>query len=171
MYKALSPSAMGIKVDSLEQAIKLAKDAGFEGVEIGIGQAADLIDEVGADRVRSMFTDAGIDPAGWGMPVDFRSTSENWQKGLDELPRLAKAAAAIHNLRDADEVFRRKLAAQERDTWDADFCGEPLHQGGFANTRGAPDENRTDHSDIQQKLAEWILSKRYRGVHGSSSFI
>lgn len=95
MYKALSPSAMGMRVSNLEEAIKLAKDAGFEGVEFGIHEVANLIDERSAEAVRTMFTDAGIKPAGWGMPVDWRGDEAKWRAGLEELPRLAKASQAI----------------------------------------------------------------------------
>lgn len=95
MYKALSPGAMGIRVGSLEEAIRIAHDAGFEGVEIGIHEVADLVDAHGADHVRGLFDGAGIRPAGWGMPVEFRKDDSTYQEGLKSLPRLARAAQAI----------------------------------------------------------------------------
>jgi sugar phosphate isomerase/epimerase len=95
MYKALAPGALGIKVENLQQAINIAKEAGFQGLEINIHEAANLVDQLGADHVKKMFSDAGIRPAGWAMPVDWRTTEENWKKGLEELPRLARAASAI----------------------------------------------------------------------------
>lgn len=95
MYKALSPGAMGLRVGNLQEAIDLARTAGFEGVEFGIHEAASLVDEHGADHVRGMFSDAGLKPAGWGLPVDWRGEESKWREGIDDLPRLAKAAAAI----------------------------------------------------------------------------
>jgi len=95
MFKALSPGAMGLRVNSLQEAIDVAKGAGFEGVEFGIQEVANLIDQHGVDHVRTMFSDAGIKPAGWGMPIDWRGDEAAWRKGLEELPRLAKAAQAI----------------------------------------------------------------------------
>jgi sugar phosphate isomerase/epimerase len=95
MYKALSPGAVGLKAENLQQAINFAKDAGFEGVEINIHEAANLVDQLGAEHVRGMFEEAKLKPAGWGMPIDWRTTEENWKKGLDELPRLALAAQSI----------------------------------------------------------------------------
>ncbi len=82
MYKALSPGAMGIRVGSLEEAIRIAHDAGFEGVEIGIHEVADLVDAHGAEHVRGLFDGAGIRTAGWGMPVEFRKDDSTYQEGL-----------------------------------------------------------------------------------------
>ena len=63
MYKALSPGAVGVKVDGLHDAIRLARESGFDGVEIGIAEVADLIDNEGREKIRSYFSDAGIRPA------------------------------------------------------------------------------------------------------------
>jgi len=95
MYMALRPGALGMKVDGLEAAIKLARDNGFQGVEFSAHEAASLIDARGADAVRSLFHDSGIRSAGWGLPVEWRRDEQTWRKGLDDLPRLARAAAAI----------------------------------------------------------------------------
>lgn len=95
MFMALSPGAVGVHVANLEDAILKAKDAGFGGVEFGIHEAAGLIDERGADAVRALFADAGIRPAGWGLPVDWRGPEDSWRAGLAELPRLAAAAEAL----------------------------------------------------------------------------
>ncbi len=95
MYKALSPGAVGVKVDGMLDAIKLARESGFDGVEVGIADVADLIDNQGREKVRAYFSEAGIRPAGWGMPIDFRGDESAWIKGLEELPRLAAAASDI----------------------------------------------------------------------------
>lgn len=105
MYTALSPGAMGIRVGTLQEAINVAKDAGFEGVEVGIHEVADLIEKNGAESVRAMFIEANIKPAGFGLPTDWRSSEENWKKGLEELPRLAKAAQAIGCFRTATWIM------------------------------------------------------------------
>jgi sugar phosphate isomerase/epimerase len=95
MYKALSPTAVGIRPNSLQEAIDLAAKAGFAGVEFNAAEVADLADQHGLDHVRDMFSDAGIRPAGWGLPVDWRGEESKWREDLERLPRLAKAAAAI----------------------------------------------------------------------------
>ncbi|HZO87577.1 MAG TPA: sugar phosphate isomerase/epimerase family protein [Chthonomonadaceae bacterium] len=99
MYKALSPGAIGVRTNNLQEAIAAAKKGGFEGVEFGAQEVANLVEQRGADYVRSLFAEAGIRPAGWALPVDWRTTEENWRKGLGELPRLAQAAAAIDSTR------------------------------------------------------------------------
>src|SRR5690242_19969894 len=69
--------------------------AGFQGVEFNVGEVANLIDQHGAEHVRRMFSDAGLKPAGFGLPTDWRGDEAKWRTGLAELPRLAKAAQAI----------------------------------------------------------------------------
>ncbi|HZP81611.1 MAG TPA: sugar phosphate isomerase/epimerase [Chthonomonadaceae bacterium] len=95
MYKALSPGAIGVRVSNLKEAIAAAKKGGFEGVEFGVHEVASLVETQGANAVTDLFAQAGLRPAGWGLPTDWRTSEENWKKGLDELPRLAQAAAAI----------------------------------------------------------------------------
>lgn len=95
MYKALSPGAIGVRTQTLDESIAAAKLGGFEGVEFNVREVAALVDEHGAEAVRARFADAGLRPAGWGLPVDWRGGEEQWQKGLQDLPRLAQAAAAI----------------------------------------------------------------------------
>ena len=95
MYKALSPGALGMSVGGLARAIEAAVKAGFEGVEFYPGEVADDVERLGAEQVRAMFTNAGLRPAGWGLPTDWRNDQSEWRIGLQELPRLAKAAAAI----------------------------------------------------------------------------
>jgi sugar phosphate isomerase/epimerase len=99
MYKALSPHAIGVRPGNLQEAIAAAQQGGFAGVEFNASEVADLIEAGGVDTVKAMFADAGIRPAGWGLPVDWRGDEEKWRQGLDALPRLAKAAAAIGGTR------------------------------------------------------------------------
>lgn len=95
MYKALSPGAIRVNVDNLADAIDAARRHGYGGVEFNVREVADLIDAQGVDAVRAMFTDAGVKPAGWGLPTDWRGDDASWRASLEELPRLAQAASAI----------------------------------------------------------------------------
>ena len=95
MFKALSPHAIGVRTQNLQEAIAAAKKGGFDGVEFRPAEVAGLVEQQGADAVKQLFSDAGVRPAGWGLPVDWRGDEEKWRAGLDELPRLAQAAAAI----------------------------------------------------------------------------
>ena len=94
MFRNLSPGAVGIG-GSLTEIIELAKGAGFEGVDVPIGEVAKMVEDGAADDVKALFSEAGLQMGGWGLPVDFRKDEDSFQKGLAELPRLAKAAQAI----------------------------------------------------------------------------
>lgn len=95
MFTALSAGAINVKVGNLQEAIAAAKQGGFEGVDFDAREVADLIDAHGVDHVKGLFADAAIRPGGWGLPVDWRGSDENWRAGLEQLPRLAHAAASI----------------------------------------------------------------------------
>ena len=95
MYKGLSPGAIGVRANTLAEALAAAKTGGFGGVEINPSEIAGLIETQGVDSVKAQFAAAGLKPAGWGLPTDWRGSEETWRKDLEELPRLAKAAAAI----------------------------------------------------------------------------
>ena len=95
MFKALSPHAIQVSPPDLQTAIRYAKIGGFQGLEFHGPGTADLMDGIGADAVKKMFSDAGITPAGWGLSVDWRSTDENWKRDLDKLAKSAKAARAL----------------------------------------------------------------------------
>ena len=99
MFKGLSPGAIGVRAGNLDEALAAAKTGGFGGVEFNPSEIADLIDSQGAEAARARFIESGIQPAGWGLPTDWRGSEEKWQEGLAELPRLAKAAAAVGGTR------------------------------------------------------------------------
>jgi sugar phosphate isomerase/epimerase len=94
MYKALSPGAIGVQATTLQEAIAAAQQGGFEAVEFNVREVADLVDQHGAEYVKGLFAEANLKPAGWGIGIEWRSETK-WQQGLNELSRLAAAAAAI----------------------------------------------------------------------------
>jgi sugar phosphate isomerase/epimerase len=94
MYKALNPGAIGVQATTLQAGIAAAQQGGFEGVEFNVREVADLVDQHGAEYVKGLFAEANLKPAGWGVGIDWRSDTK-WQQGLNELSRLAAAAAAI----------------------------------------------------------------------------
>lgn len=99
MYKALSPGAISVRTPDLDAALAAAKTGGFQGVEFNPAEIATLIEQHDADFVKAKFAVAGIRPAGWGLPTDWRGGEEKWRDDLTRLPRLAKAAAAIGGTR------------------------------------------------------------------------
>lgn len=95
MYMALSPGALGMKTGSLKEAAELAAASGYEGVETNIHEVRTLVREQGADAVRAILADAGVRPAGFGLPVRWNGSEEDWRHDLEELPSFASAAGAI----------------------------------------------------------------------------
>ncbi|NLH98221.1 MAG: sugar phosphate isomerase/epimerase [Chthonomonadales bacterium] len=95
MYMALSPGALGLKVNGLEDAIALARDNGYGGVEIGIHEVAALVKEHGAAHVVGMFANASLKPAGFGLPMQWNGPEDAWREGLKQLDELAACAASI----------------------------------------------------------------------------
>ena len=95
MYKGLSPGAIGVSAETLQARIEAAQIGGFDGVEINPSEIADLVELHGSSEVAARFTEAGIQPAGFGLPVEWRGPQDAWEEGLNNLPRLAAAAAAI----------------------------------------------------------------------------
>lgn len=95
MYKALSPGAIGIRVGSILHAITLAQEGDFAGVEFNPGAVVALLEAKSIESVREMFDSAGVAPACFGLPVDFRTTDEKWREGIAALPTQAQAAADI----------------------------------------------------------------------------
>jgi sugar phosphate isomerase/epimerase len=88
MFKNLSPGAIGIRNASLPEAIDLARRTGFAGIDFNIKEAATLAGEHGLDYVRNLFTQAGVRPGLWGLPVTWNRDEAQWQQDLEELPRL-----------------------------------------------------------------------------------
>jgi sugar phosphate isomerase/epimerase len=95
MYKGLSPWAIRVPTKTLEEGIAAAKTGGFGGVEFSPSEVEERASRDGIEAITALFTDAGIKPAGFGLPVDWRGDEAKWQQGLADLPRLAMAAAAI----------------------------------------------------------------------------
>lgn len=87
MFKNLSPGTIGIRGLPLADAIQLAKDTGYDGIEFNIREAAGLADEHGVDYVRNLFESSGVRPGHWGLPVAW--SQDSWQEGLADLPKLA----------------------------------------------------------------------------------
>lgn len=78
---------------SAGEAVELAASAGFAGVDLLV---RDLIDE-GNDprRLRRRMDDLGIRGGAWPLPVQWRGEAARFEADLEELPRLAEAAAIL----------------------------------------------------------------------------
>ena len=95
MYATLNAGAIGVKPAGLADLIAKAAANGFKGAEFWAPEVADLADKDGIDAVKGMFAKAGVIPAGWGLPTDWRKDDATFKAELEKLPRLAKTAAAL----------------------------------------------------------------------------
>ena len=105
MYTCLSPHAINVQANDLDQALAAARIGGLQGIEIPAAQVADLIDQIGVDAVRRKFTDANIRPAAFPLPVEWRKDDARFRADVDKLPRAAKAAQALGVTRSATWVL------------------------------------------------------------------
>jgi len=94
MYTCLSLGAIGIRM-ALPEAIKLAAEAGFEGLEFNIAEAADLADRHGVTYVRDLFAASDVRVGNWGFPVDFRHDAATYEADMVRLPGLAQIAQQL----------------------------------------------------------------------------
>ena len=94
MFKSLGTGAIGVKA-TLPEAVQLAQKYGFSGVDINVVEAARLADEHGVDYIRSLLSQAHLQPGMSGIPFKWNGAMEEWQAGLNDLPRLAALARQI----------------------------------------------------------------------------
>ncbi|HIE53510.1 MAG TPA: sugar phosphate isomerase/epimerase [Armatimonadetes bacterium] len=94
MYRNLNPGMIGVQAD-LKRSLELAQKAGFEGLDVPLGEVGQLVEERGAGYVKDLYAQAGLKPGGWGMPINWRGSEGEFAEGLKQLARLAGIGAAI----------------------------------------------------------------------------
>jgi sugar phosphate isomerase/epimerase len=88
MYKCLSPGAVGISLP-WEQCLKLAKDNGFDGVDVSVDPPK------GAPYYKDNLSRYDLKPGGMALPVDWRSDKAKFDEGVKKLPSIAAVARDI----------------------------------------------------------------------------
>ena len=94
MYTCLAPGAIGVKAN-LEEGLSYAQKGGFAGLDVNVREISGLVAEQGADHVKSLFSDRGVQIGAWGLGFAWNGTAEEYNAGLDTLPTLAAAGAAV----------------------------------------------------------------------------
>lgn len=94
MYRNLNVGAIGIRA-TLPEAIEMAREHGFGGVDFSIAEVSDLVKSRSADEVKNVFTRSGIDFGAWGLPVAYLDTDEKWKSDLAALPGYAALAQSM----------------------------------------------------------------------------
>jgi sugar phosphate isomerase/epimerase len=90
MYKNLSPGAIGVRADTA-RALQLARANGFRGIDLSVGEAAQL----GVERTAALFADAETLPGGWGLPVAWSAEEAKFQADMESLRHYADVAAQL----------------------------------------------------------------------------
>ena len=94
MITCLNPATIGGQ-PPLREYLALAQKCGFGGVEFSVNEVA----QTGADAAREMFEAAGVLPATFGLPVEWRKDNVAFEAGMAQLPALARTAQAIGSSR------------------------------------------------------------------------
>ena len=92
MYACWNARAVGLTMPA-EDAIDLAAEAGFEGVDLLV---RDVL-ESGSDprELRRRMDDLGLRGGGWTLPMNWKNEREAFEADLARLPRLAEVAATL----------------------------------------------------------------------------
>lgn len=72
-----------------------AKRHGYAAVEFDVREVANIIQQEGVQAARAIFSESGVEPVCFGLPVEWRKDAETFKEGLQALPQLARAAQAI----------------------------------------------------------------------------
>ena len=94
MFTSLAPGAIGVKAN-LTEGLAHAHNAGFQGLDLNMREVSDLVDAQGADHVKGLFEEKGLQVGAWGLGFAWNGSNEEYKAGLDSLPRLAAAGAAV----------------------------------------------------------------------------
>ena len=94
MFKNLSTGAIGIRAN-MKEGLDLAKNAGFEGLDLSIDEANQLSQAHSVQHVKDLWSEAGIAMGGWGFGVNWRGPDADYYAGLAQLPERAALAAEL----------------------------------------------------------------------------
>ena len=95
MFKNFNPNMIGLRGRPLADALAMAAEGGFAGVDFDIREAAALADAHGLEHVRGMFASAGLRPGQWSLPVAYRQDDDQYRAAMADLPRLAALGRAL----------------------------------------------------------------------------
>ena len=79
----------------MTEGLDLAKNAGFDGLDLNIDEANQLAQEHSVQYVKDLWAEAGITMGGWGFGVNWRGPEADYYAGLTQLPERAALAAEL----------------------------------------------------------------------------
>ena len=91
MFKNLNPGMIGIRA-SLSEALVLAAQYGFNGVDLNMPDVIELVQRTSPEEVKDLFNRTGQLPGNWGMPIEWHGAGEKWTEELGALRTYASMA-------------------------------------------------------------------------------
>ena len=98
MFKNLNPGMIGVHA-SLAEALDMAAQYGFDGVDVNLPDVAAVVRETSVGEVRDLFEWAGSRPGNWGLPIKWHDAERDQAEELARLRRYAGLARDIGALR------------------------------------------------------------------------
>ena len=117
MFRNLSTGAIGIQAN-MTDGLTLAKEAGFEGLDLNIGEASQLAEKHSVDYIKDLWKSSGIAMGGWGFGVSWRGSDADYYAGLAQLPARAELAAELGCFRTTTVVGPASNDMTFQDNWD-----------------------------------------------------
>ena len=82
MFKNLNPGMIGIHA-SLAEAMDMAVQYGFDGVDLNLPDVAELARETSVEEVRGLFARAGCRPGNWGLPIEWHDSHQGEMRQMN----------------------------------------------------------------------------------------
>lgn len=94
MKWSLHPVILGGAL-SFEDQLAIAKDAGYDGLDVDIGYLHGLVKERGLTYVQDLFASYGVGAAGTGLPLDWRAPDDAFSVALKDLVAVAETMVGL----------------------------------------------------------------------------
>jgi sugar phosphate isomerase/epimerase len=91
MQTSLNPVIFGPGL-TLEDQIRIAAEVGFDGIDTSIEAIAAIAEDHSVSGAKALFDEKGVQPAAWGLPVDWRGSEDSFRSTLESLHDWAKLA-------------------------------------------------------------------------------
>ncbi|MCX7599117.1 MAG: sugar phosphate isomerase/epimerase [Armatimonadetes bacterium] len=94
MKWSLHPVILGGSL-CFEEQLALARDAGYDGLDVDISYLHGVAAERGLTCVQDLFASYGVVPAGTGLPMDWRVPEDAFSAAMGDLSAMAETMAAL----------------------------------------------------------------------------
>jgi sugar phosphate isomerase/epimerase len=109
MFRNLNPALIGAKT-SLDRLTKQARGANFDGMDIDVIEAADLISKKSIHYVKKTFEENGLRFGGWYLPTRWKEEERCFHEDLEQLSRQS--------------LLAKKLGCTRATTWISPYSDE-----------------------------------------------